>query len=72
MAKRYAQNAGEQVVREAMNVLGAMGLSSEARLERMYRDVRMLAIPDGTNELLALIQGREITGLAAFRDAPAR
>jgi alkylation response protein AidB-like acyl-CoA dehydrogenase len=72
MAKRYAQNACEQVVREAMNVLGAMGLSSEARIEKLYRDVRMLSIPDGTNELLALIHGRELTGIAAFRDAPAR
>jgi alkylation response protein AidB-like acyl-CoA dehydrogenase len=52
-----------------MNILGAMGLSREARLERMYRDARMLCIPDGTNELLALIHGRELTGVAAFRDA---
>jgi alkylation response protein AidB-like acyl-CoA dehydrogenase len=70
MAKRFAQNSCEQVVREAMNVLGAMGLSSEARLERLYRDARMLCIPDGTNELLALIHGRELTGIAAFRDPP--
>jgi alkylation response protein AidB-like acyl-CoA dehydrogenase len=59
-------------VREAINVLGGMVLPSVAPQERLYRDVRMLSIPDGTNELLALIQGREITGLAAFRDAPVR
>ena len=70
MAKRYAQNAGEHVVRESMNILGAMGVSAEAKLEKLYRDVRMLSVPDGTNELLALIHGREITGLAAFRDMP--
>jgi alkylation response protein AidB-like acyl-CoA dehydrogenase len=69
MAKRYAQNACEKVVWEAMNILGALGLSREAGLERMYRDARMLSIPDGTNELLALIHGRELTGIAAFRDA---
>ena len=68
MAKRYAQNACEKVVWEAMNVLGALGLSREAGLERMYRDARMLSIPDGTNELLALIHARELTGIAAFRD----
>jgi alkylation response protein AidB-like acyl-CoA dehydrogenase len=67
MAKRFAQTACEQVVWQAMNVLGALGLSREARLERMYRDARMLSIPDGTNELLALIHGRELTGLEAFR-----
>jgi len=70
MAKRYAQNACEQAVWQAMNILGAMGLSREARLERMYRDARMLSIPDGTNEMLALIHGRELTGIGAFRDAP--
>lgn len=69
MAKRYAQNACEQVVWQAMNILGALGLSREAKLERMYRDARMLSIPDGTNELLALMHGRELTGVAAFRDA---
>lgn len=72
MAKRYAQTACEQVVWQAMNVLGAMGLSREAKLERLYRDARMLSIPDGTNEMLALIHGRELTGVGAFRDAPAR
>jgi alkylation response protein AidB-like acyl-CoA dehydrogenase len=69
MAKRYAQNACERVVWEAMNILGALGLAREAKLERLYRDARMLSIPDGTNELLALMHGRDITGIAAFRDS---
>jgi alkylation response protein AidB-like acyl-CoA dehydrogenase len=67
MAKRYAQNACQEAVWQAMNVLGAMGLATEAKLEALYRDVRMIAIPDGTNEILALIHGRELTGLEAFR-----
>jgi alkylation response protein AidB-like acyl-CoA dehydrogenase len=67
MAKRYAQDACERVIRQAMNVLGALGLSREARLERMYRDVRMLAVPDGTNEILTLMHGRELTGFSALR-----
>ena len=70
MAKRYAQNSCEQAVWQAMNILGALGLSREAKLERMYRDARMLSIPDGTNEMLALIHGRELTGIGAFRNAP--
>ena len=67
MAKRYTQNACTDAVWQAMNVLGAMGLSVEAKLEAMYRDVRMIAVGDGTNEILALIHGRELTGLEAFR-----
>lgn len=74
MAKRFAQNACNEAVWQAMNVLGAMGLSREARLEECYRDIRMLPVPDGTNEVLALIHGREITGLEALRGTgqPAR
>lgn len=72
MAKRYAQNACQEAVWQAMNVLGAMGLSSEGRVEALYRDMRMIAVPDGTNEILALIHGRELTGLEAFRGLPER
>jgi alkylation response protein AidB-like acyl-CoA dehydrogenase len=67
MAKRFAQNACREAVWQAMNVLGAMGLSTEAKIEQLYRDVRMIPIPDGTNEILTLIHGRELTGLEAFR-----
>ena len=71
MAKRHAQNACQEAIWQAMNVLGALGLSTEAKLEALYRDIRMIAVPDGTNEILALIHGRELTGLAAFRDSRA-
>lgn len=68
MAKRYATNACERAVSLAMHVHGAMGISREAGLEQLYRDVRMLPIPDGTNEILTLIAGRELTGLDAIRN----
>lgn len=67
MAKRYAQNACREAVWEAMNIFGAMGLSTETRVEALYRDIRMIPVPDGTNEILALIHGRDITGIEAFR-----
>ena len=70
MAKRFAQTHCQDAVFQAMNVLGAMGLSKEAGLERFYRDIRMIPVPDGTNEILALIHGRELTGMEAFRGAP--
>ena len=56
-----------EAVWQAMNVLGAMGLSREAGIEELFRDIRMLAVLDGTNEILALIHGRELTGMEAFR-----
>jgi alkylation response protein AidB-like acyl-CoA dehydrogenase len=67
MAKRYAVDACEQVIRLAMDCHGGMGVSREAGLEGLLRDVRMLTPPDGTNEILTLIHGRDLTGLAAFR-----
>lgn len=67
MAKRYATTACEQAVSMAMHIHGAMGISTELGLEQIYRDVRMLPIPDATNEILTLIQGRELTGQEAFR-----
>lgn len=72
MAKRHAQNACQEAIWQAMNVLGATGLAVETGIERLYRDIRMLAIPDGTNEILALIHGRELTGLEALRGTPTR
>jgi alkylation response protein AidB-like acyl-CoA dehydrogenase len=67
MAKRYATTACEQAINLAMHVHGGMGIACETGLERMLRDCRMLPVPDATNEILTLIQGREITGMAAFR-----
>jgi alkylation response protein AidB-like acyl-CoA dehydrogenase len=72
MAKRYAQNACQEAIWQSMNILGATGLAVETGSERLYRDVRMLAIPDGTNEILTLIHGRELTGVEAIRGAVAR
>ena len=70
MAKRFAQNACQDAIWQSMNLLGATGLAVETGIEQLYRDVRMLAVPDGTNEILALIHGRELTGVEAFRGTP--
>lgn len=66
MAKRFATTECARAISLAMEVHGAMGLAQETGLERLYRDVRMLPVPDATNEILTLIMGRELTGLAAF------
>lgn len=67
MAKRYALSACQRAISLAMEVHGAMGISSELGLEQLYRDCRMLPIPDGTNQILTLIEGRELTGISAYR-----
>lgn len=67
MAKRYAVDACDRAIALAMRIHGAIGLSRELDLEQMARDVRTISIPDGTPGILTLIQGRELTGLDAFR-----
>ncbi|HMO45637.1 MAG TPA: acyl-CoA dehydrogenase family protein [Rubrivivax sp.] len=67
MAKRHATQACLRAIDLAMQVHGAMGISQELGLERMWRDARMFQVPDGMNGILALIQGRELTGVGAFR-----
>lgn len=67
MAKRHAVNACLKAISLAMEVHGSMGISREIGLEQLYRDCRMLPIPDGTNQILTLIEGRELTGLSTFR-----
>ena len=67
MAKRYATDACEKAISEAIHVMGAMGIAQETGMEQFYRDVRMLPIPDGVNGILTLIQGRELVSIDAFR-----
>ena len=68
MAKRHAVAACQRAVSIAMEIHGAMGIAVEVGLEELYRDIRMLPIPDGTNQILTLIEGRELTGTQAYRD----
>ncbi|GAA4338999.1 acyl-CoA dehydrogenase family protein [Pigmentiphaga soli] len=67
MSKRYSIATCTRAVSLCMEVFGAMGISTELGLEELYRDIRMLPIPDGTNQILTLIEGREITGISAIR-----
>lgn len=67
MAKRYATTACQEAISKAMAIHGGMGITEELGLEQLWRDARMLTVPDATDEILTLIQGREITGIAAFR-----
>jgi len=67
MAKRYATNACLEAISLAIGLHGAMGISRELKLEQLLRDARMLLVPDGTNEILTLMIGRELTGIDAFR-----
>jgi alkylation response protein AidB-like acyl-CoA dehydrogenase len=67
MAKRFATANAVRAIDLAMQIHGAIGITAEMGIEQLWRDARVLQVPDGTMGVLALIQGREITGQAAFR-----
>jgi acyl-CoA dehydrogenase len=56
-AKNTAVEAGMWVADQAVQLHGGMGYMREAEVERQYRDMRIMGIGGGTNEIL--------TGLAA-------
>ncbi|WP_448545802.1 acyl-CoA dehydrogenase [Roseiflexus sp.] len=62
IAKLYASEIGEKICRDAIQVLGGYGYSSEYPLERIYRDQRLLTIGEGTSEILRVVIARQILG----------
>lgn len=66
MAKAYATEAAVQVASMAVQIHGAYGISTEYPVERLFREARILTIPDGTTQIQKLIIGRNLTGLRAF------
>ena len=66
LAKGYTSETSKQVTDDAIQVFGAEGLKTENRLERYYRDARVMTIPDGTTEIQKLIVGKELTGMSAY------
>jgi Acyl-CoA dehydrogenases len=62
MAKLYVASRGVDLVRMAMQVMGGIGYSRESMVERLYRDVKMVEIGDGTNEIQRMVIVRSLLG----------
>jgi len=60
MAKLFATEMAERVCRNAIQVHGGYGYSSEYPVERMYRDARLMTIGEGTSEIQRLVIARQI------------
>lgn len=60
MAKLYATEAAEAICREAIQIYGGYGYLTDFPLEKIYRDVRVTTIYEGTSEIQRLIISREI------------
>jgi butyryl-CoA dehydrogenase len=60
MAKLYASEAAERICRDAIQTLGGYGYLADFPVERIYRDVRVCTIYEGTSDIQRLVIGREI------------
>jgi len=61
-AKRFATDAGFEVVNGCLQLHGGYGYLRDHPIERVLRDVRVHQILEGTNEVMRLIISREILG----------
>jgi len=60
MAKLFASEAANKVAYLALQIHGGYGYSKEYTIERLYRDVRVLSIYEGTSEIQRLIIARKL------------
>ncbi|MGD9765243.1 MAG: acyl-CoA dehydrogenase family protein [Candidatus Binatia bacterium] len=66
MAKWYATEMAVRAASKAVQIHGGFGITREYRVERHFRNARIMTIPDGTTEIQKLIIGRNLLGLSAF------
>ncbi|MDE0779966.1 MAG: acyl-CoA dehydrogenase family protein [Alphaproteobacteria bacterium] len=60
MAKLYASEMAEEVCSDAIQIHGGYGYLQDFPVERIYRDVRVTKIYEGTSDIQKLIIGRHI------------
>jgi alkylation response protein AidB-like acyl-CoA dehydrogenase len=60
MAKLNATEMAEQVCRDAVQIFGGYGYSSEYPVERIYRDNRLMTIGEGTSEVQRMVIARGV------------
>jgi len=61
MAKRFATDTGSSVVDRALQLHGGYGYLMDYPIERFWRDLRVHSILEGTNQVMRMIVGRELT-----------
>lgn len=60
MAKLFATEMAERVCSDAIQIFGGYGYLRDYPVERIYRDVRVCQIYEGTSEIQRLVIGRDI------------
>jgi butyryl-CoA dehydrogenase len=60
MAKLFASEMAERVASDAIQIHGGYGYLADFPVERIYRDVRVCQIYEGTSDIQRLVIAREI------------
>lgn len=63
MAKMFATEMAERVCRNAIQIHGGYGYSSEYPVERLYRDARLMTIGEGTSEIQRIVIARHVLAM---------
>src|SRR5690349_13647441 len=62
MAKLFASEMAERVASDAIQIHGGYGYVADFPVERIYRDVRVCQIYEGTSDIQRLVIGRALLG----------
>ena len=60
MAKLFASELALKAALDSMRIHGAYGYSTEFEIERLYRDAPLMAIGEGTNDVLRVLIARSL------------
>src|SRR5437588_8980988 len=62
MAKLFASEMAERVCSDAIQIHGGYGYVTDFPVERIYRDVRVCQIYEGTSDIQRMVIGRALVG----------
>lgn len=62
IAKLYSSEIAQEVVDEALQIFGGLGVVQGMMVERLYRHVQAFRIFDGTSEIQRLIIAKHLSG----------
>ena len=68
MAKRNNVDMALKIAREARQIHGAMGITSEYSIMRHMANLESVITYEGTHDIHLLITGMDITGISAFKN----
>src|SRR5690606_32448126 len=59
-AKRFAADTAMKVCTDAVQIFGGYGYSKEYPVEKLFRDVKLIQIYEGTSQIQRLVIAREL------------